>query len=108
MNSEDEIEMLFGRPLNLQETEAERKEKEREQLAHLEALFTEIVGEKAKRDCISWPEKDFIHGYKRGFERGEYFQIRSIAKNLKKIDLPLETIITATGLTREEIEGLRN
>ena len=108
MTLEDELVMLFGRPSNLQETEAERNERENEQLAHLEVLFTKIVGEKTKRDCISWPEEDFTRGYKRGFEIGEYYQIRSVAKNLIKTDLPLEIIITATGLTREEIEGLRN
>ena len=108
MTLEEEIDMLFGRPSNLQETEAERNEKEKEQLAHLEVLFTKIVGEKTERDCISWPEEDFIRGYKRGFELGEYYQIRSVAKNLTKTDLPLEMIIMATGLTHEEIEGLRN
>ena len=31
-----------------------------------------------------------------------------IAKNLIKVDVPVEKIITATGLSREEVENLSN
>jgi predicted transposase/invertase (TIGR01784 family) len=61
-----------------------------------------LVEEMARRDWISWTD----YTKREGIEQGEYTKARSIAKNLIQIELPLEQIITATGLTRDEIEGL--
>ena len=104
--AENELGMLTSRPLKLHETETARQKREKERHAHSEALFIEMIIEKAKRDCISYPEKAFSLGHNWGFERGKNFKARSIAKNLIDAHLPLEMIIMATGLTREEIDDL--
>ena len=104
--AEDELGMLTSRPFKLQETEAARKEREKERDTHSEALFIEMIIEKAERDCISYPEKAFSLGHRLGFERGKNFKMRYIARNLINAHLPLEMIITATGLTHEEIEDM--
>lgn len=39
-------------------------------------------------------------------DRGERKGRADVARNLLKLDLPLEQIIMATGLTQSEIEGL--
>jgi len=44
---------------------------------------------------------------RQGRAEGETTKAFTIAANLISLNLPLETIITATGLTREEIENLR-
>jgi len=41
-------------------------------------------------------------------EEGKTEERVEIAKNLIKADIPLEKIITVTGLTREELENLSN
>ena len=108
--AEDELGMLISRPLKLQETETARKERERakERHAQTEALFIEMIIEKAKRDCISYPYATFSQGHRWGFDRGKNFKMRYIVRNLINAHLPLEMIITSTGLTREEVEGLCN
>ena len=45
-------------------------------------------------------------GKKIGINIGERNRSTEIARNLLKINLPLEQIVTATGLTREEVERL--
>lgn len=44
-------------------------------------------------------------GYTKGLEEGEKKGKREIAKNLLKMDLSIEKIVEATGLTKEEIEN---
>ena len=59
--------------------------------------------EKAMRDIDSMNRE----AEQRGLEKGKTEEKAKIATNLLSLNLPLETIITATGLTREEIENLR-
>ena len=106
--AEDEFDMSASKHPEQQDAEAARREREKERHAHSDALFIDMIIEKAKRDCISYPDKAFSLGHMRGLERGKNYKARSIAKNLLETNLPLETIITATGLTRNEIENLRN
>ena len=40
--------------------------------------------------------------------KAEYRKTITIAKNLFEMDIPVDKIITATGLTREEIQSLRD
>ena len=58
--------------------------------------------EKAMRDIDSLNRE----AEQRGIKKGETTKAITIATNLLSLNLPLETIITATGLTREEIENL--
>ena len=46
-------------------------------------------------------------GERRGERKGEHKGRVDVARNLLKLNLPLEQIITATELTREEVERLR-
>ena len=47
-----------------------------------------------------------IEGIQEGLEKGEKKKQVEIACNLKKMDLPTETIVRATGLSVEEIEQI--
>ena len=47
-----------------------------------------------------------IEGIQEGLEKGEKKKQVEIARNLKKMDLPTETIVRATGLSVEEIEQI--
>ena len=47
------------------------------------------------------------HAEQQGILKGVAEEKREIARNLLKINLPLEKIVTATGLTSEEVEALR-
>ena len=58
----------------------------------------ERLREKARHD-----EAQALHHAK---QRGAAKRNIEIARNLLKINLPLEQIVTATGLTREEVERL--
>ena len=66
--------------------------------------------EKAEHDEISrlkGAKKDGIKvGRELGFRAGEIKKTREIARNLKKKDLPSETIAAVTGLSQKEIESL--
>ena len=75
-----------------------------------------LLEKQAWRDWLSWTDEvekqgmeiGYKQGLKQGIEQGEHNKVRSIARNLIYAHLPLEIIITVTGLTREEIEGLCN
>jgi predicted transposase/invertase (TIGR01784 family) len=45
-------------------------------------------------------------GEQRGLQRGEQRKAFAIARNLLRMNMPLDQIVTATGLTREEAENL--
>jgi predicted transposase/invertase (TIGR01784 family) len=63
--------------------------------------------EKARRDYISEVNWAKEQGIQQGLQQGESIKAITIAKNLIHADLPLETIIAATGLSRGEVESLR-
>lgn len=52
-------------------------------------------------------QSDLATAEERGEHRGERKGRIEVARNLLDMNLPLEQIAGATGLTREEIEGLR-
>ena len=110
--AEDTLDMLTNRLAKLQGAVAAIKELSADPNVRHQALVEEM----ARRDWISWTDEAETRGLERGIEighiqgleQGEYNKARAIARNLIKSDLPLETIIMATGLTRIEIESLRN
>ena len=57
------------------------------------------------RDKARHDEAQALHNAERKAEKAKAF---SIAKNLFTMDMPLDKIATATGLTRTEVEGLQN
>ena len=60
--------------------------------------------EKALRDIASrerWVKQE-------GRQEGRQEGILSVARNLLNADMPAEAIAAATGLTREEVDGLRD
>ncbi|MDR1320090.1 MAG: hypothetical protein LBK56_01515 [Gracilibacteraceae bacterium] len=71
-------------------------------------LFTEFNLSDAKR---IWREEGVEEGIEKGIEKGmekgETLKAFAIAKNLFAMNISLEQVIAATGLTREEAEGLR-
>ena len=62
------------------------------------------------RDTISVMEGQYQEGKEaglaEGLEKGKAEGRAEIARNLKQMNLPIQDIIKATGLTAEEIEGL--
>ena len=71
----------------------------------------ERLREKARHDeaqALYHAEQQGIRkGMQQGIQQGVAEEKREIARNLLKINLPLDQIITTTGLTREEVENLR-
>jgi predicted transposase/invertase (TIGR01784 family) len=71
--------------------------------------------EKARRDEASrlksalrdGMEKGKAEGLTEGLEKGKAEGKTEVAKNLLRLAVPVETIETATGLSRAEIEKLR-
>ena len=61
---------------------------------------------KAYRDWFSVMETAEIRGMEKGMEKGRREGALSTARNLKAMNIPLDTIARATGLTSEEIENL--
>jgi predicted transposase/invertase (TIGR01784 family) len=49
----------------------------------------------------------FIEGMEKGKAEGEYQAKLNIAQNLKKIGIPLENIMQATGLSQEQIDAIK-
>ena len=48
------------------------------------------------------------HGMKQGIEKGKEEEKMSIARNLLKANIDIDTIVTSTGLSKVEIEKLKN
>jgi predicted transposase/invertase (TIGR01784 family) len=57
---------------------------------------------KSQRDEAMFADGARAEGEQRGEQKGR----ADVARNLLQMNLPIEQIITATGLTREEIEAL--
>lgn len=51
-------------------------------------------------------EQGRVEGRAEGRAEGEHNKAMDIAKNLKKIGIPVEQIINATGLTKDEIDAI--
>ena len=52
-------------------------------------------------------EEGRMEGREEGIEKGIEKRSREIAMNLLRINLPIQTICEATGLTEEEVAGLK-
>ena len=52
-------------------------------------------------------EEGRMEGREEGIEKGIEKRSREIAMNLLRINLPVQTISEATGLTEEEVAGLK-
>jgi len=63
--------------------------------------------EKAIRDHYSFIAGALEEGFEKGRAEGEKEKAMSIAKNLLALDLPMETIAKATGLSEQEIDKLK-
>ncbi len=61
---------------------------------------------KVYRDNIAIAERDWMEGKAAGLAEGKAAGLAEVAKNLKKMGLPLPDISKATGLTEAEIEAL--
>ncbi len=73
-------------------------------------LWTWMLYEKremARMDFESLADKARADGLAEGIEQGLAEGRVAVARNQLTLNLPLEQIITATGLNREEIEALR-
>ena len=124
MTEEDEFDMLASRYPEVQGAVAAIKELSADPNVRHQAIIEEMqwrdllsgldeAETRGRRQGIEIGQKQGIEiGHKQGLEhglvQGEYNRARSIARNLINAHLPLEMIITATGLTREEVEGLYN
>jgi len=81
------------------------------QLREAVVRYRELTADERARVLFEYREKarrDYVSDINWAREQGEYNKACSIARNLMQSNLPLETIIAATGLTREEVENLHN
>lgn len=53
-------------------------------------------------------EEGRAEGLEEGMEKGQHSKAIEVAKNLLNMELPLENIVVATGLSKEEIEKIRS
>ena len=66
-----------------------------------------IKGYYIKEEQDEWMKKvDINDAMKKGFEKGEIIGISKTAKKMKEENIPLDTIIKITGLSKEELERL--
>ena len=61
---------------------------------------------KLKSDIATYSEAEFNRGREEGIAEGVKEGIFETARNCLKLKMPIETIQSITGLTREEIEKL--
>ena len=61
---------------------------------------------RSRRMYQSDRESDIATAEDRGELRGELRRAFTIARNLLGMNMPLDQIVTATGLTRDEVESL--
>ena len=61
---------------------------------------------KTQNRPLSWPQMDMQHDLIVARDEGEAAKAIAIAKNAIQMDMPIETIVKLTGLTRAEVEGL--
>lgn len=64
--------------------------------------------EKARRDEESQMRWARQEGWIEGLQEGRQERIFDVARNLLGFNVPVETIIKSTGLTREDVESLRD
>ena len=62
-----------------------------------------MMTENDYRNCIDFAREE---GHASGFAEGEAKGIVTVAKSMKAMNLPMETIMQATGLSQKEVEEL--
>ena len=72
-----------------------------------EELNTYEQEEKRELDALAIREQLLAEGEARGEARGEVNKGRKVAKHLIKSGVSMDIIMEATGLTREEIQGIK-
>ena len=70
-----------------------------------------MMTENDYRNCIDFAREEghasgFAEGRSEGITEGKTEGIASVAKSMKAMNLPIETIIQATGLSQKEVEEL--
>ena len=80
----------------------------RELLQKISRDEDERVRFRARRKFQMDMEHSLIAARDEGLSKGRSEGIISVAKNALQLGIAIDTIITLTGLTRDEIEGLRN
>ncbi|OUC15150.1 MAG: hypothetical protein B0A82_08355 [Alkalinema sp. CACIAM 70d] len=84
--------------LNAQEEQRFQAEIDKLEVREKEAIMETLT---------SWEEKGLEKGIKQGMEKGVEQATRTIALNLLRQKVAIETIATATGLTIEQIQALQ-
>ncbi|GHU39625.1 hypothetical protein AGMMS50256_39550 [Betaproteobacteria bacterium] len=62
--------------------------------------------EKARMDMDSWLDDARYEGEERGRQEGRQEEKQEVARNLLQMNIPLENIVKATGLSLAEVERL--
>ena len=66
-----------------------------------------MMTENDYRNCIDFArEEGHASGFAEGRSEGKTEGIASVAKSMKAMNLPMETIMQATGLSQKEVEEL--
>ena len=70
-----------------------------------------MMTENDYRNCIDFAREEghasgFAEGEARGLAAGEAKGIVTVAKSMKAMNLPMETIMQATGLSQKDVEDL--
>ena len=70
-----------------------------------------MMTENDYRNCIDFAREEghasgFAEGEARGLAAGEAKGIVTVAKSMKAMNLPVETIMQATGLSQKDVEDL--
>lgn len=86
-----------------QDREARRLYEERQKYLHDEASMIEWATEKGLAEGL---EKGMAEGLEKGKVEGEHKKAVEIAKNLLEMGLDVDTIVKASGLSKEEVAAL--
>ena len=66
-----------------------------------------MMTENDYRNCIDFArEEGHASGFAEGEAKGKSETLASVAKSMKAMNLPMETIMQATGLSQKEVEEL--
>ncbi|MBU5436798.1 Rpn family recombination-promoting nuclease/putative transposase [Tissierella sp. MSJ-40] len=101
------IRYIFSARSNLTKRDVEEiiEEIEKSYPEGSEVIMT-IIERYREEGLIKGMEKGIERGMEKGIELGENRKKIEVAKNLLKINLPIEQIIDVTGLTKKEMEKL--
>ena len=81
------------------------EERERAKARSRRMFETDLASDMATSEAIG-EKRGRKEGMKEGMKEGRKEGALAIAQNLLRMKIPLDQIVTATGLTREEVENL--